>query len=120
MKGNLDHPELAKAVGKHTLLRLDWQDWKTLPPEHEQIFVIIQLTGGYYAVTAEYYDEIIQANGPFKKSHWQTVRFDEWSMPKIFLHDKKNAKRLIAWARPKAIKFLVEDCLICKKIPCVC
>ena len=93
----LENPEFAKAVGTTTFLRLDWQSWDKLPPQNQQIFVIIRLDNGYYPVTATYLDEFFEAKGPFTASRWQQVKFDD-SIPMIFL-GSKDAKRLIAWAR---------------------
>ena len=93
----LENPEFAKAVGTTTFLRLDWQSWDKLPPQNQQIFVIVRLDNGYYPVTATYLDEILPANGPFKASRWQQVKFDD-SIPMVFL-GSKDAQRLIAWAR---------------------
>jgi len=93
----LENPEFAKVVGTTTFLRLDWQSWDKLPPKNQQIFVIVRLDNGYYPVTATYLDETLPANGPFKASRWQQVKFDD-SIPMVFL-GSKDAKRLIAWAR---------------------
>jgi len=86
-KSKLEGSELAKAIGTYTYLRILWKDWKKeLPPLHKQIFVIIRLESGYYPTTAELI-------GP---PEIQIVRFDDSTLPDIYLRDKET-KRLIAW-----------------------
>lgn len=120
----LENPEFAKAVGKSTLLRIDWKDWKKeLPPTGVPIWIVIRLSDGYYPVTATYIDEHIPASkdGECAASRWQRIMFDEY-LPDIFIGNTKdkNAKRLIAWGRNKGIIQLGTDCHVCKRLDCAC
>jgi hypothetical protein len=111
--------EFADAIGKTTVLALEWKDWeKELPESGDRVYIISKLEDGFYPVTGIYFDEIIPASGTFKKSRWQTVRIDDG--PMVILGGE-DANRLIAWAKPKRIgKVLNEDCIICKKVLCCC
>ena len=86
-KKRLEGSELAKAIGTYTYLRILWKSWKKeLPPPHRQIFVIIRLEKGYYALSAT----VIDPTGV------GLVRFDDSIIPDTYLGGK-DAKRLIAW-----------------------
>jgi hypothetical protein len=103
-----ENPEFAKCIGKHTILRLSWKPWTELPHPWQQIYIVLKLKDGYFPVTGMFCDETLPANGPFKESRWQSVKFDEAGLGELFLHDKKAFKLLIAWAQPKAKVLLTE------------
>jgi hypothetical protein len=95
--------ELAKAVGKTTTLRLHWKSWKKeLPPANVTIYIVLKLSDGYIPVTGKFRHEIFPAIGPFKKSEWKTVYFDDPYFSTIILGGKGNEK-LIAWAIPEIV-----------------
>lgn len=87
MKRKLENADLAERIGNYTYLKILWKSWKKeLPPAYKQIFVIIKLKKGYYPVIAEFMDP----------KHFQVVKFDDFTMPEIYL-GTKEAKMLIAW-----------------------
>lgn len=118
---NIENADLAKAVGKSTLLQIDWKSWKKeLPPPGLRVFVVLELEKGYYPVPATFYDETIPASkdGYFPATRWQQVKFDDSQFPDIFWNCKdENKNRLIAWGRLKAIKhlFIPDDDKTSKK-----
>ena len=100
-KKELENPDFVRAVGKSSLLRIDWKSWKEMPKSGDKIWVILRLKKGYYPVTGTYFDEVIPASkdGHFPASRWKQIKFDDFGIPDIFVgpsHDK-NQKRLVAW-----------------------
>lgn len=92
------NPEFADCLGKETLFRLVWRDWKKeLPKSGRFIFAVVRANDGWFPVTGEYIEERI-------KNHlFRRVRFHLFPLPDIFLGDE-NEPRLIAWAYAKFIK----------------
>ena len=116
----LEYVEFAKAVGKSTLLRIDWRDWeKEQPKNGEDMWVVVKLKDGYYPVRGTYFDEILPPNGSYKESRWKYVRFSETMIPEIYL-GSKDAKCLIAWGRNQTVVRLGVQCAICGALQCQC
>lgn len=121
-KKKLENLEFAKAAGQSTLLRIDWKDWKKeIPNSGQDIWIVIKLTDGYYPVRGTYWDETLPASkdGTFSKTRWQSVRFDDYFLPEIYIGNKEQ-KRLIAWGAHKAFVRLGKDCKKCKQLRCIC
>ena len=117
-----ENPEFARAVGKSTLLRIDWKNWKKeVPTSGQDIWVIIRLQDGYYPVMGTYFDEVIPASkdGHFPESRWRSVRFQDFGLPDIYIGNKE-AKRLVAWGVNRSIVRLGKDCKKCKRLECSC
>lgn len=103
----LDNPDFKFAVGKSSLLRIDWQSWDTLPKSGQDIWVVLRLQNGFYPVTGTYFDETIPASkdGHFPETRWKSIKFHDFGIPEIYVgkHHDKNQKRLIAWGAHKGI-----------------
>lgn len=122
MKKKLDNFEFSRAIGKSTILRIDWKDWKKeLPKAGSPIWIVVRLQNGYYPVQGTYLDETLPAseNGTFPASRWQSVRFNEYSIPEIYMKSKEW-KRLKAWGYNVAVIQLGKDCKKCKRLDCAC
>ena len=108
----IEYPELAKAVGHTTFLRLDWKDWKVEQPKSgEEIYVIVKAENGFIPLTGEYWDVTLPASkdGHFKQSRWRSVKFHSLACCELFLDNKLDAKLLIAWAKAKLYGGLLTE-----------
>jgi hypothetical protein len=122
MKKKLENFAFSRAVGKSTLLRIDWKDWnKELPKSGAQIWVVIRLENGFYPVQGTYWDETLpaSADGKFPSSRWQSVKFTDYGVPEIYLRSKEQ-KRLRAWGYNVAAITLGKECKKCKRLECAC
>lgn len=121
-KKKTDNPDFSKAVGKSSLLRIDWRDWsKELPTSGQDIWVVIRLKNGFYPVTGTYFDQTLPASkdGNFPQSRWRSVRFTEFGIPETFM-GSREWKRLIAWGVHRGVVRLAIDCPKCKRLQCSC
>lgn len=101
-KQKIDNPEFSDCIGKRTILELVWYDWKkTLPKHGQDIYIVVRLKDGFYPVMGYYLDEVLPANGPFKSSRWQTVKFHDMIPPVIL--GGANEEILVAWAAAKQV-----------------
>ena len=100
---NLD---FARAVGKSSLLRIDWKSWKTeMPKSGQDIWVVLRMSNGYSVLTGTYFDEVIPARGPFKESRWKQIKFHD-GMSEMLVgkeYADKNQKRLVAWGAHRGV-----------------
>ena len=122
-KQEISNIDFADAVGKSSLLRIDWKSWDTLPENGMDIWVVVRLDKGYYPFTATYHDEIIPNTDNFPETRWRQIKFHDFEMPDVFVglyHEDKNFERLIAWGTHRGIVRLGVDCPICKQLQCIC
>ena len=113
-KKPLENVEFAEAIGKSTLLRIDWLDWKKEQPKNgEDVWVVVKLENGYYPVRGTYFDET------FFKSRWRSVKFFDAGIPDIFLKSEDD-NRLIAWGRNQTVVQIGIQCVICGELQCQC
>jgi len=104
----LPNNDFLKAVGKSSILRIDWKSWNELPNSGCRIWIVVRLDKEVVVVTGTYFDETIPASkdGHFPETRWRQVKFDEFGFPDTFVgpdHRDKNAKRLVAWGYHKGI-----------------
>jgi len=113
--------EWSNPIGKTTLVRIDWRDWKKEQPKScEDIIVVIKdKIGDYGPVHATYFDETIPASKAFPESRFRRVAFREFGLGEIYLGSKEE-KYLVDWGRFKVVKQLTSDCPICKQLICQC
>ena len=106
------NPELAEAIGKTTILRLEWKDWKKeFPKNGDRIYVILKLKDGYIPVTGVYLDETFPSDRPFPASRWQTVKFDDCFPTAIV--GGEHGETLFAWAKAVRVgKTLNDGCVL--------
>ena len=102
-----DNPDFKFAVGKSSILRIDWKSWDEFPESGQDIWVVLRLKNGFYPVTGTYFDEVIPASkeGNFPETRWRSVKFHDFGIPEIYVgkHHDANQKRLIAWGVHKGI-----------------
>jgi hypothetical protein len=107
----------ANAVGQTTLLRIDWKSWKDeMPKSGRDIIVICRYEDGYSPLHAEYWDERLS---PGPNGRFQSVKFRDSGMPRIFLNDE-NWDKMVAWGYLKQVFALTKKCPICKNLQCQC
>jgi hypothetical protein len=109
-KAKAKYSQLAKAVGRETHLKLVWKDWKKeRPTSGQDIYVIVKFRDGYMPLTATYLDETFPASedGTRGSSRWRSVRT---SYGELFLENKEDAKRLVAWAVTETMGELLHVC----------
>jgi hypothetical protein len=113
--------EWLNPIGKTTLLRVDWRDWKKEQPKScEDIVVIVKdKAGDCGPFHATYFDETIPAGKTFPETRFRRIEFREFGLGTIYLGSKEE-KYLIAWGRLKVVKQLISDCPICKQLICQC
>lgn len=107
------YPELAKAVGKETHLRLVWKDWKKeQPPSGQEVYVIVKFRQGYMPMYGTYWDVTLPGseNGTFGPSRWRSIKFYQLACNELFLDNPRDAKRLVAWANVERMGKLLQIC----------
>lgn len=117
----------SECIGKSTLLRIDWEDWKKKQPENGQdIVVVVKDCDGTYAPVhatylVEHFKETVDKETKKKipAITFRIVEFREFTLGRIFLGSKEE-KHLVAWGCLKSVVKLGKECGICKRIDCIC
>lgn len=105
MKKNkkLENSDFARAVGKSSILRIDWKSFKKETPKSGQdLWVVLKVRNGYLIATGTYFNEVLPASkdGHFPATTWKQIKFHDFGIPDILVgkeYADKNQKRLVAW-----------------------
>jgi hypothetical protein len=114
------NPEFRDAIGKSSLLQIEWKPLSELivKKQHLSIFIILKNEDGYHPFPAEYiYDisEVTIKTG----NNFSNILLHELGK-RYYIADPDDMKKIVAWGYLSRVKKLTERCIICKEIQCQC